>query len=85
MNELLEISVAIKEELRARIGTPQSSFDLWFGDFNLTSLDENVAVFSTPTKLRRQILSTKNENDMTMAEKIHRCYRLCGRNRNPFS
>ena len=59
MNELLEISVAIKEELRARIGSPQSSFDLWFGDFNLTSLDENVAVFSTPTKLRRQILSTR--------------------------
>ena len=59
MNELLEISVAIKEELRARIGSPQSSFDLWFGDFNLTSLDENMAVFSTPTKLRKQILSTR--------------------------
>ena len=59
MNELLEISIALKEELRARIGSPQSSFDLWFGDFNLTSLDESRAVFSTPTKLRRQILSTR--------------------------
>lgn len=62
MNELLEISTAIKEELRARIGSPQSSFDLWFGDFNLTSLNENTAVFSTPTKLRRQILSTRYIN-----------------------
>ncbi len=59
MNELLEISIALKEELRAKIGSPQSSFDLWFGDFNLTSLDESKAVFSTPTKLRKQILSTR--------------------------
>ena len=59
MDELFEISLAIKEELRAQISSPQSSFDLWFGDFNLTSLTESVAVFSTPTKLRRQILSTR--------------------------
>ena len=59
MNELLEISMALKEELRAKIGSPQSSFDLWFGDFNLTSLNESKAVFSTPTKLRKQILSTR--------------------------
>ena len=59
MNELYEISMAMKEELRARLGSPQSSFDLWFGDFNLTSLDESKAVFSTPTKLRKQILSTR--------------------------
>ncbi len=58
MNELLEISIAMKEELRAKI-TPESSFNLWFGDFNLTSLDESRAVFSTPTKLRKQILSTR--------------------------
>ena len=59
MNELLEISAVMKEELKSRIGSPQSSFDLWFGDFKLTSLDESRAVFSTPTKLRKQILSTR--------------------------
>lgn len=59
MDELLEISLALKEALRAKIGNPQSTFDLWFGDFNLTSLNESAAVFSTPTKLRRQILSTR--------------------------
>ena len=59
MNELLEISAAMKEILKLKNSLPESSFDLWFGDFNLTSLDESRAVFSTPTKLRRQILSTR--------------------------
>ena len=59
MDELLNISLAVKEELKAKTDSPQSSFNLWFGDFNLTSLTENVAVFSTPTKLRKQILSTR--------------------------
>ena len=59
MNELLEISVAMKEALKIKNSLPESSFDLWFGDFNLTSLDESRAVFSTPTKLRKQILSTR--------------------------
>ncbi len=59
MDELFEISVAIKEALKIKTGTPQSSFDLWFGDFNLTSLTDSKAVFSTPTKLRRNILSTR--------------------------
>ena len=59
MDELLNISIAMKEALRAKTDSPQSSFELWFGDFNLTSLDESRAVFSTPTKLRRQILSTR--------------------------
>lgn len=59
MNELLEISMAMKEVLKAKNNLPQSSFDLWFGDFNLTSLDDRRAVFSTPTKLRKQILSTR--------------------------
>ena len=62
MDDLLEISLAMKESLRASVGSPQSSFDLWFGDFNLTSLDESKAVFSTPTKLRKQILSTRYIN-----------------------
>lgn len=59
MDELLMISSAMKDILREKIGTPHSSFELWFGDFNLTSLDESRATFSTPTKVRRQILSTR--------------------------
>ena len=59
MDELLNISSALKDMLREKTGSPQSSFELWFGDFNLTSLDESRATFTTPTKLRRQILSTR--------------------------
>ena len=59
MDELFEISVAIKEALKEKTNAPQSSFELWFGDFNLTSLTDSKAVFSTPTKLRRNILSTR--------------------------
>ena len=72
MDDLLEISLAMRESLRALVGSPQSSFDLWFGDFNLTSLDESKAVFSTPTKLRKQILSTRYINVIrdTLAEII---------------
>ena len=49
----------MKEILREKTNSPQSAFELWFGDFNLTSLDESRATFSTPTKIRRQILSTR--------------------------
>lgn len=59
MDELSGISEALREELQVKIGTAQSTFDLWFGDFNLTELSEDRAVFSTPTKLRRRILSAK--------------------------
>lgn len=59
MDELTNISEALRESLRTLTGSAQSSFDLWFGDFNLTSLTEDKAVFETPTKLRKKILSTK--------------------------
>lgn len=59
MDELSGISEVLREELQVKIGTAQSTFDLWFGDFNLTELSEDRAVFSTPTKLRRRILSAK--------------------------
>lgn len=59
MDELLNISEALKEELKIRTGAAKTSFDLWFGDLNLTSLTEDKAIFSTPTKLRKKILSTR--------------------------
>ena len=59
MDELSNISLALREELKERISSSQSTFDLWFDDFNLTQLTEDSAVFSTPTKLKKKILSTK--------------------------
>lgn len=59
MDELFNISEALKEVLKIKTGTAKTSFDLWFGDLNLTSLTEDKAIFSTPTKLRKKILSTR--------------------------
>ena len=59
MDELSNISTALRELLAEKLTSAKSSLDLWFGDFNLTQLTEDKAVFSTPTKLRKKILSTK--------------------------
>ncbi len=60
MDDLSSITAAVKEEIKERKTLPESSFNLWFGDFNLISLTEDKAVFSTPYNLRRKILSTKH-------------------------
>ena len=59
MDELLYISEALKEGLKNKTSIPKTSFDLWFGDLMLTALTESKATFSTPTKVREKILSTK--------------------------
>ena len=62
MDELSNISLALREELRIKTGSAQATFDLWFGDLTLTSLTEDKALFSTPTKLRKKILSSRYFN-----------------------
>ena len=59
MDELSDISIALKEELKIKTGSAQATFDLWFGDLNLVSLSEDTALFTTPTKLRHKILTTR--------------------------
>ncbi len=59
MDELSGISEALKEALREKTDSTNTTFDLWFGELNITSLTEDTAVLSTPTKLRKNILSTR--------------------------
>ena len=59
MDELKSISDALRQELRQRVTIPDISFNLWFDQFNLIRLNEQRAVFTTPTKLRKDILMTK--------------------------
>ena len=59
MDELKSISDALRAELRQRVTIPDISFNLWFDEFNLIRLNEQRAVFTTPTKLRKDILMTK--------------------------
>ena len=66
MDDLLYILGELVPELERRLVStedeaklPPSSFKLWFGDFNLVSLNENEAIFTTPNPLRKSILNGK--------------------------
>ena len=48
-------------ELEKRSPASPAIFKLWFGDFKLVSLDEKKAVFTTPTTLRKKMISAYNE------------------------
>ena len=59
MDELQCIVEAMMPSIESMLGAAPSTFKLWFGDFVLMSLDEKEAVFSTPTDLRKRILTSK--------------------------
>ena len=59
MDELQCIVDAMLPAIEANFNAAPSTFKLWFGDFVLMSLDEKEAVFSTPTDLRKRILTSK--------------------------
>lgn len=54
LNEIVEIML---EQIREKFKNP--SFKIWFGGFQLKSLDEEKAVFTTPSNVRLKFLSTK--------------------------
>ena len=58
MSELLDITAIMLESISAKL--PASSvFNLWFGNFELISLTDEKAVFSTPTPLKKKVLTNK--------------------------
>ncbi len=59
MDELQCIVDAMLPSIEEKFNAAPSTFKLWFGDFVLLSLDEEEAVFSTPTELRKRILTNK--------------------------
>ena len=56
MDELNLILNDFLAELGQRFPGYPSIFKLWFNDFKLISLDENGAVFTTPTALRKKMI-----------------------------
>ena len=62
MDELQCIVEAMLPIIESKINAPLSTFKLWFGDFVLLSLNEEEAVFCTPTELRKRILTSKYMN-----------------------
>ena len=59
MDELLSYSNLILSLLEEKMKDSPSVFKLWFEDFKLASLTDDKAVFTAPTKIRKNILSTK--------------------------
>ncbi|MBR5438014.1 MAG: chromosomal replication initiator protein DnaA [Clostridia bacterium] len=60
MNDLNSIVEIMLQQIKDNFKSP--SFNVWFGDFKLVSLDEQRAVFSTPSDLRKRFLTTKYIN-----------------------
>ena len=58
MSELIEITGILLEGISEKLPS-KSVFNLWFGEFELISLDDEKAVFKTPTPLKKNVLSTK--------------------------
>lgn len=62
--EFDEILSFVLEEIKTRCNLSEISFNLWFEDFKLISLDDEKATFSTPTNLKKKILNSKYKNHL---------------------
>ena len=59
MDELSSISELILSLIEKNINTAPSVFNLWFNEFKLASLTDNKAIFTAPSTIKKNILSTK--------------------------
>lgn len=59
MDELSSISDILLSFIQEKMSTSPSIFNLWFNEFKLASLADDKAVFTTPSAIKKNILSTK--------------------------
>ena len=59
MDELSSISGMLLASLEDKMSSTPSIFKLWFDEFSLASLTDNLAIFTTPSAIKKNILSTK--------------------------
>ncbi len=59
MDELSSISELMLPILEGKMNTAPQVFRLWFENFKLASLTDNKAVFTTPSSIKMNILTTK--------------------------
>lgn len=65
MNEELNIiNSALLSSLSEKLDIG-SAFNLWFDGLTLISLDDKLAAFSSPSKLRKNVLSARYKNDIS--------------------
>ena len=65
MDELQNIVNEMLPIIESRLNSAPSVFNLWFGGLKLRELNENSAVFLTPSNLRKKLLSTKHKKLIT--------------------
>ena len=59
MDELSSISDILLASIQSKMSNASSIFNLWFNEFKLASLTDDKAVFTTPSAIKKNILSTK--------------------------
>ena len=59
MDELSSISSLLLSMIEEKMSSAPPVFKLWFNEFKLASLTDNLAVFTTPSAIKKNILSTK--------------------------
>ena len=59
MDELSSISDILLASILSKMSNASSIFNLWFNEFKLASLTDDKAVFTTPSAIKKNILSTK--------------------------
>ncbi len=59
MDELSSIAEVLLASIEVKMETTPSIFKLWFNEFKLASLTDNQAIFTTPSAIKKNILSTK--------------------------
>ena len=65
MDELSSISDILLSLIQEKMSSSPSIFNLWFNEFKLASLDDDKAVFTTPSAIKKNILSTKYQKLIT--------------------
>ena len=59
MDELSSISGMLLTSLEEKMSATPPIFKLWFDEFKLASLTDNLAIFTTPSAIKKNILSSK--------------------------
>ena len=77
MDELSSISDILLVSIQEEMQTSPSIFNLWFNEFKLASLTDDKAVFTTPSAIKKNILSTKYHNLIAKSLVVEKAQPYC--------
>ncbi len=59
------VGVSVLEKIKGRMTSAPTVFNLWFDDLRLAALTEDMATFTTPSTLKKNILSSKYQKHIS--------------------